>query len=80
MPTRRERINTSSAVIVGICTWVTTGLFGSSKIRVFIVSSQRSGQGSGRYQATRSILPLRAEANTASSRAMLFTRCSAVIG
>src|SRR5665213_2612370 len=36
MPTRRDWMSTSLSLIVGRCTWVTTGLLGSSKIRVFM--------------------------------------------
>ena len=63
-------------VIEGDWTCETIGFLGSSKIRAFIAPSLCLAA----LQATASILPLRAEAKTASSSAILLTRCAAVIG
>src|ERR1700722_17997333 len=76
MPTRRDRIITSFGVIEGDWTCDTIGFLGSSKNRAFIPCSLFYAA----LQATVSIFPLRADAKTASSRAMLLTRWSAVIG
>src|SRR6185437_804307 len=40
MPTRRERMRTSLSSILGLCTWVTTGFLGSSKMSAFMVTSR----------------------------------------